>query len=70
MRTYLDLINEGLTPAKLRHFLDNHAPLSAIAAQYGTDVPMVEFMMARWGFAHLSGRAKSNVILVREMQHG
>lgn len=67
MRTHLDLIRDGLTPEKLRHFLDNHAPLVAIAAEYETDVPMIEFMMARWGFAHLSGRQKSNVVLVREV---
>lgn len=67
MRTYLDVINDGLSPAKLRHFLDNRAPITAIAAEYETDVQMVEFLMSRWGFSHLKGREKSNVTLVREI---
>ena len=60
-------IASGLTPRKLEHLIREHASVDQIALAYRTDGSVVKMLMARWGLAHLSGRAKSNVVLVREV---
>jgi hypothetical protein len=60
----------GLTPGKLEHLIREHASVDQVAVAYRTDVSVVKMLMARWGLGHLSGREKSNVILVREMGNG
>lgn len=61
-------IASGLTPGKLEHLIREHASVDQIALAYRTDGSVVKMLMARWGLAHLSGRQKSNVRLVREAQ--
>ena len=58
----------GLTPRKLEHLIREHASVDQIALAYRTDGSVVKMLMARWGLAHLSGRAKSNVVLVRSCE--
>ena len=58
----------GLTPGKLEHLIREHASVDQIAVAYRTDGSIVKMLLARWGLGHLSGREKSNVVLlVREM---
>ena len=57
-------IAAGLTPGKLEHLIRGHASVGDIAAAYMTDVLTVQLLMRRWGLEHLSGRAKSNVVLL------
>ena len=67
--TYIETaLAAGLTPRKLEHFIREHASPSDIAAAYMTDVLTVQLLMRRWGLEHLSGRAKSNVVLVRNCE--
>ena len=58
----------GLTPRKLEHLIREHASVDQIASAYRTDGSVVKMLMARWGLDHLSGRAKSNVVLVRNCE--
>ncbi len=58
----------GLTPGKLEHLIREHASVDQIALAYRTDESVVKMLMARWGLAHLSGRQKSNVVLVRNCE--
>ncbi len=60
-------VSNGLTPVQLDHYLRNHCPLAQIATAHSLDVATVEEVMRVWGLAHLSGRDKSNVTLVREI---
>ena len=65
--TYIETaLDAGLTPRKLEHLIRGHASVGDIAAAYMTDVLTVQLLMRRWGLEHLSGRAKANVVLVRE----
>ena len=65
--TYIETaLAAGLTPRKLEHLIRGHASVGDIAAAYQTDVLTVQLLMRRWGLEHLSGREKSNVVLVRE----
>lgn len=61
-------IASGLTPGKLEHLIREHASVDQIASAYRTDGSVVKMLMARWGLAHLSGRQKSNVVLVRNCE--
>ena len=58
-------IASGLTPRAIEWYLRNHTPLDEIARTHQTDVITVQLLISRWGVRHLSGRDKSNVILVR-----
>jgi hypothetical protein len=58
----------GMTPRELERLIRGHASKEQIADAFGLSVAIVEAMMARWGLAHLSGRAKSNVRLVRDLE--
>jgi len=67
--TYIETaLSAGLTPRKLEHLIREHASVDQIALAYRTDGSVVKMLMARWGLAHLSGRAKSNVVLVRNCE--
>jgi len=67
--TYIEsALSAELTPRKLEHFIREHAAVSDIAAAYRTDVLTVQLLMRRWGLEHLSGRQKSNVVLVRNCE--
>lgn len=69
--TYIETaLAAGLTPRKLEHFIREHAAIGDITAAYRTDVLTVQLLMRRWGLEHLSGRAKSNVRLVRDLETG
>ena len=59
-------ISVGLTPRKLEHLIREHASVEKIAFAYMIEHAVVRMLMARWGLSHLSGRAKANVVLVRE----
>ena len=58
----------GLNPRELERLIRGHASKEQIADAFGLSVAVVESMMTRWGLSHLSGRAKSNVRLVRDLE--
>lgn len=58
----------GMTPRELERLIRGHASKEQIADAFGISVAIVEAMMARWGLSHFSGRAKSNVRLVRDLE--
>jgi hypothetical protein len=63
-------VRDHLSPLRLHFYLTNACPLDEIARAHKTDVATVQLLMRRWGLDHLSGRSKSDVVLVRKATGG
>ena len=59
-------IRNGLHPRILRQMLSASVSNASIAAQHGLTIPQLKMIADRWGQAHLMGREKSNVTIIRE----
>lgn len=58
-------IKNGLTPRALDQMVRSHVAEKAIASAHGLSLAQLKMIAQRWQLAHLLGREKSNVTIVR-----